>query len=619
MHFIQRFLDISHNHPESLAVIENSSEISYRELYERANRLASIIALTGTGNMVGVLMGKSIDYIVSILSIHMSGRIAVPLDSSYPIERLKQMITSVDLSLCLVNQQLNIELAKTLNEQTNQLCINELPMSPANNRDDEITIKLQDKIPSYVVFTSGTTGKPKPVVVPYQTLSTLISWMGKTHQPNGTTLLYATQGFDVSFQEIYSTLCYGGQLLIITDEQKKNLHTLIQLISLRSVTRLFLPTSMLIPFVTFGLHATQPLTDLMQIIVAGEQLKITPAIRQWFKSHSHCQLINHYGPSETHVVMEYQLEGEPNGWPDLPPIGQVIPGNIAYLLDEQFQPVSLGTIGQLYITGQSLALGYHQMKEQTLEKFVIHPKTQQIMYKTGDLCAQNNKGMFEYKGRCDRQFKVRGYRVDLKEIETTVTDSGLVEDCLVVAKQSGMTTLLILYFTAKSSTHDISLTLHAYLAERLPDYMLPSFYKKVTDIPLTQNGKVDIKRLPTIGGVRSQIPLPYVAPQSKLESALSDLAAACFGLDRIGVNDNFMDIGANSLTLISFLAELRYMLSHDFRQTELFEFPTIRLLCNHYQQLNNNNKEQLSNTIRPSNKRKTRTNAIQHIHGKKRG
>ncbi|MBD2806913.1 non-ribosomal peptide synthetase [Xenorhabdus sp. ZM] len=618
MHFIQRFLDIYQNHPESLAVIDNSSEISYRELYERANHLASIITLTGTGNMVGVLMEKSIDYIVSILAIHMSGRIVVPLDSSYPIERLKQMITSIDLSLCLVNQQLNIELAKILNEQTSQLCINELP-TLKNSRDDEITINWQNEIPAYVVFTSGTTGRPKPVVVPYQTLSTLISWMGKTHQPNGTTLLYAAQGFDVSFQEIYSTLCYGDKLLIITDEQKKDLHTLIQLISLRSVTRLFLPTSMLIPFVTFGLHATQQLTDLMQIIVAGEQLKITPAIRQWFKSHPRCQLINHYGPSETHVVMEYQLEGEPDSWPDLPPIGQVIPGNIAYLFDEQFQSVSLGTIGQLYIAGQSLALGYHQMKDQTLEKFVIHPKTQQRMYKTGDLCAQNNKGIFEYKGRCDRQFKIRGYRVDLKEIETTVTDSGLVEDCLVVAKQSDMTTLLILYFTAKSNTHDISLTLHSYLAERLPDYMLPSFYKKVTDIPLTQNGKVDIKRLPIIGGIRSQIPLHYVAPQSKLESTLSDLAATCFGLDKIGVNDNFMDVGANSLTLISFLAELRYMLSHDFRQTELFEFPTIRLLCNHYQQLDNNNKKQLSNTIRSSNKRRTRANAIQHIHGKKRG
>lgn len=577
MLFINRYINQVHETPQLPAVAGEMSEVSYKELYCRARRLAGILAGESSARMIGVVVSKSVEYIVTVLAIHLLGRTVVPLDGNYPVGRLKQMIASLDLSFCLVSHQHGIELTGMLQECTHLLHV-EGSIGSATE-EAELVVAVGDDTPAYVVFTSGTTGVPKPVLVPYRSLSTLIDWMAKASGSQGTTLLYAAQGFDVSFQEIYATLCCGDRLLIATDAHKKDLRALIEHLSAGKVTRLFLPTSMLIPLVKFALQEGRTLVDLKQVIVAGEQLKVTPAVRQWFKAHSHCRLINHYGPSETHVVMTCQLEDEPDGWPDLPPIGQVTPGSDAWLFDEQLQPVARGDCGQLHISGRSLALGYYRMPEQTEEKFITHPLTLERMYNTGDMCVLNEQAQYEYKGRRDRQYKVRGYRVELNEIEAAVTNSGLVDDCLVVALQTNLITSLVLYFAAHESDQDLSLSLHAHLAATLPEYMLPSFYKKIAAIPLTLNGKADTAKLPPISGLRSQLSSSYVAPKGPLQTLVCELAAECFGIDRLGVDDNFMAAGANSFTLMSLLAELRHVLGHSFRQTDLFEYPTPRLLC----------------------------------------
>jgi amino acid adenylation domain-containing protein len=614
MLFSERFIGAVNSDPEAIAILDASSRTSYRQLLDKVQRLAQQIVLASSEPMIGVLMEKGTDYIVSILAIHLLGRTVVPLDGSYPVKRLKQMIRILDLSLCLVNQKHNHELNAMLKQETSPLLINAYG---AGASSVNIRLTALDEVPAYVVFTSGTTGQPKPVMVPYRSLNTLVEWMVRESQPNGTTLLYAAQGFDVSFQEIYGTLCHGDCLLTLTETQKKDPHALIALLSSQAVTRLFLPTSMLIPFVSFGLYEAQPLAELTQIIVAGEQLKITPAVRQWFSAHPNCRLINHYGPSETHVVMVHQLDDEPQVWPDLPPIGHVTPASTAYLLDNCLEPVAQGHLGQLYISGRSLALGYYDMPTETAEKFVTHPQTQERMYNTGDICVLNEQGFYEYRGRRDRQHKVRGYRIELKEIEAAVTSSGLVDDCLLVARQSELTTLLILYFTALAPDQDISLRLHSHLAARFPAYMLPSFYSRISAIPLTPNGKVDTEKLPQVGGLRPQRLPRYVAPRSERESMVCALAASCFGLDRVGACDNFMDAGANSITLISLLAELRYVLGHDFRQTDLFEYPTPRLLCASYQHLQDA-QTPISPTV-PVHQKTRRAVAIQRSQKRKRG
>lgn len=614
MLFIERFIEAVSFTPQATALTEGVSSLSYHELHRRAQSLARTITSTSSGLMIGVLMEKSADYITSVLAVHLSGKTVVVIDSGYPAERLRQMIDSIDLSLCLINCGQRHELSVMLEQQTHCLRLDTLS---AVVTGADLCPSLLDETPAYVVFTSGTTGRPKPVIVPYRSLSTLVTWMVEPPQPAGTTLLYAAQGFDVSFQEIYSTLCHGDRLLIINDVQKKDLHVLTERLSVEAVTRLFLPTSMLIPFVTFDLHQGCRLAKLSQVIVAGEQLKITPAVRRWFGAHPQCCLLNHYGPSETHVVMEHRLTGDPQYWPDLPPIGQIVPGSTAFLLDEQMQQVCMGNPGQLYIAGSSVALGYHDMPEQTDEKFISHPYTVERIYDTGDICVLNLQGLYEYKGRRDRQYKVRGYRVELKELEAAVVDSSIVEDCVVVARESGQTTSLILYFTAQEHEPDLSLSLHTYLAARLPDYMLPSFYKRIPALPLTQNGKVDTAKLPEIGGVRSQQNSSYVAPQGKLESQICAVAATCFGLDRIGANDNFMEMGANSITLISLLAELRYALAHDFRQTDLFEFPTPRQMCECYQRTRN--ESPATTSVVSVGNRKLRSEAIRSAQGKRRG
>ncbi|MGZ9739250.1 non-ribosomal peptide synthetase [Pseudomonas sp. GNP012] len=615
MLFINRYLNQVRESPQFPAIADALSEVSYEELFCRARRLAWMLAGESSTGMIGVVVSRSVEYIVSVLAIHLLGRTVVPLDGNYPVIRLKQMITSIDLSLCLVSHQQTIELTGMLQECTHLLHIEDTIGGATG--EAEFMVAADDDTPAYVVFTSGTTGVPKPVLVPYRALSTLIDWMAKAKEPKGTTLLYAAQGFDVSFQEIYATLCYGDRLLIATDAHKKDLRALFDYLAAGKVTRLFLPTSMLIPLVKFGLQEGGTLVDLEQVIVAGEQLKVTPAVRQWFKAHPHCRLINHYGPSETHVVMIYQLEDEPGGWPDLPPIGQVTAGSDAWLFDEQLKPVARGDCGQLYISGRSLALGYFRMPEQTEEKFITHPFTQERMYNTGDMCVLNKQAQYEYKGRRDRQCKLRGYRVELKEIEAAVANSGLVDDCLVVALQTNLITSLVLYFAAHESDQDLSLSLHAHLAATLPEYMLPSFYKKIAAIPLTLNGKADTAKLPPISGLRSQLSSSYVAPRGQLQTLVCELAAECFGIDRLGVDDNFLEAGANSFTLMAFLAELRHVLGHSLRQTDLFEYPTPRLLCGIVQR-----SKQVPESKVPVvsvTQRKLRSAAIHSVHGKKRG
>ncbi|MBV4510177.1 non-ribosomal peptide synthetase [Pseudomonas sp. SWRI22] len=615
MLFIERFMKTAASTPDIMALKDGHSNLSYHEVYNLAANLAKTISSVTSEKMIGILIPKSIDYIISVLAVHLSGKTVVTLDGDYPIERLQQMIDSIALRFCLINSTQPQELNSLIEQNAQCLCIDNL-LSSVKNRDWRDPEALVDETPAYVVFTSGTTGRPKPVSVPYRSLTALVDWMLNSPPP-GTTLFYAAQGFDVSFQEIYSTLCHGGCLWIISDRQKKDLHILTEQLTEKAVTRLFLPTSMLIPFVTFNLHKGGQLSSLSEVIVAGEQLKVTPAVRQWFEAHPQCCLVNHYGPSETHVVMEHRLTGRPQNWPNLPPIGRVVPGSKAFLLDEQMREVSTGSPGQLYIAGDSVALGYHNMPEQTEEKFVSHPSTLERMYETGDICVVNSQGVYEYRGRRDRQYKVRGYRVELKEIEAAVAESGMIEDCVVVAKTSGQTTSLILYYTVRANGTDVSLTLHSYLADHLPDYMLPSFYKSMPALPLNRNGKIDTSKLPEIGGLRSQLNSVYVPPQGELESHICSVAANCFGLDRMGANDNFMEVGANSITLISFLAELRYALAHDFRQTDLFEYPTPRQLCACYQRALSYSSGPLPKVS--VDKHKLRSHTIRSVQSKRRG
>ena len=578
MLFIRRFMQQVCSTPHAPAVVEEGLAVTYLELYQRADDLANSIRAKTDGMMVGIIMDKSADYIVSIVAIHLSGRTAVPLDRGYPTERLRQMISAVDLALCLINRSTRALAQTLLEEQILFLCtdpprsIHAIPVCA----DHHPVVTGEEA--AYVIFTSGTTGRPKPVLVPYRSLTALVSWMVESPQPPGCTLLYAALGFDVSLQEIYSALCQGDRLLIISEAHRRDLHELTARMSAEAVTRLFLPTSMLIPLVTFDLFQQCELPALAQVIVAGEQLKITPAVRQWFQVHPRCQLINHYGPSETHVVMEYRLAGVPADWPDLPPIGHVVPGSTACLLDDDLQPVAPGSPGQLYVGGPCLALGYFGLPEETAERFIRHSGTGESLYSTGDTCVLNAHGLYEYKGRRDQQCKIRGYRVELKEIEAAAVDSGLVDDCLVVARTFGVTTSLILYFTAGDGRQDISLSMHAHLASRLPEYMLPAFYKKIVAIPLTRNGKANTAELPPVGGLRSRLPLTYVAPHGEVEALICAVTADCLGLDRVGATDNFMALGASSITLISLVAELRHALERDLRQTDLFEFPSPRQL-----------------------------------------
>ena len=273
---------------------------------------------------------------------------------------------------------------------------------------------------AYVLFTSGSTGEPKGVTMPHRSLANLVRWQNQrsSGMVGGVTLQYAPLSFDVSFQEIFSTLCGGGTLRLVAEPNRRDLPALVRLVAEDAVERVFLPFVALQAFAEAALIAELPMPALRVVVSSGEQLRITPEIRKWCRANPQLLLENQYGPTETHVVTSYTLSGPPQDYPTLPPIGRPIDGVTVQLLDQDGRPVSDGATGEIWLGGTCLAHGYEQRADLTAERFSTVNGIR--MYRTGDLGTQLPSGEIVYLGRTDRQVKVRGFRVECAEVENAV-------------------------------------------------------------------------------------------------------------------------------------------------------------------------------------------------------
>ncbi len=566
--------------PEAIAVELGDQRVSYRALNERATRIAHRLRRLGVGpeSLVGLCVNRTPDAIAAILGILASDGAYVPLDPTYPRQRLASMLDDAEVRVVITERSLLPVLPPLRAELL-------LLDDEANGLDDEPEGTLErlsfESNLAYVLYTSGSTGRSKGVAMPHGPVVNLLRWQIENLIPPGParTLHFASLSFDVSFQEICSTLCSGGTLIIVPEALRRDPPGLARLLVEREVERAYLPPIVLEHLAEASLRLSLPPLRLRQIITAGEALRISRSIAAFVAQLEGCVLQNQYGPTETHVVTAFTLPSPLEL--GLPSIGRPIANVEAHLLDDRLRPVAAGEIGELYFGGACVARGYLRRPELSSERFLADPTGGPgRLYKTGDRARLLPDGTLEFLGRNDHQVKIRGHRVELGEIEAALAEHPRVKQAVVTTRENeGGDKRLVAYVVPSdpASSFDAS-ELRAHLRERLPGPLLPSEIVKIDAIPLLPNGKTDRASLPE---PPSSSERPFTAPRTEVEQLLAGIWAEVLGLDRVGVDDDFLSLGGHSLHAGQIVARAAAALAVELPPNALFEAPTVALLAAH--------------------------------------
>ena len=566
--------------PQALALVFGEESLSYLELNERANRLAHYLIEQGVKpeQLVPVCIGRSLDMITGILGILKAGGVYVPVDPEYPAERISFMLQDSGAELLLSNKESRARLGDTEGQRIIEVDGAAAAAISSQAATNPTTTGIADQL-VYVIYTSGSTGRPKGVQMGQQGMVNLLHWQQKQFSGKHRRVLqFASLTFDVSFQEIFSTLCFGSSLYLIEENRRKDMSAMLQDISRYNITHLFVPYIVLKSLVEYaGTLSSVPALP-QEIIVAGEQLKLTEDIRR-LVTQSGIKLVNQYGPTEAHVVSSYTIDTA--DLKTLPPIGKPVDNTRLYVLNSYQELCPVGVPGELYIGGVQVARGYLNRPELTAEKFISDPFSREgsgRLYKTGDLARWLPQGNLEYLGRIDDQVKVRGYRIELGEIESVIQQSGLVNQGVVVAKEDPNGYKRLIGYVVASKGFDKE-ALMQYLNTSLPEYMVPAIWVELKSLPVTPNGKVDKKALPEAD--ISQKSNEYVAPSTEMEKKLTSIWQELLGLERVGIHDNFFELGGHSLMVMRVVAHIKKNLLLSIPVHAIFQFSTIYELSNY--------------------------------------
>lgn len=563
---------VSESAPDEVAVAYNGTLISYAELNRRSDRFAAqLINSYPDTPIVGVSTTRSVEMVVRVVGILKAGRYYLPVDKTYPEARIAQIFRDSHVSVvaCPTDE---IEFFNALGVSA----IGNGEAAVSRGSDGAATAPIG----GYILYTSGSTGTPKGVQMGETALINLLDWQRKNSVAAvGTkTLQFAPLTFDVSFQEIFSTLTTGGTLYLVDDNLRLNPQALLEFIQEKEINRLFLP------FV-----ALQMLTDtasflsvfpdsIQEIMTAGEQLKITPQVRQFFAHISGAKLHNQYGPTEAHVVSALTLTGAPDQWPELPGIGVPIDNVDLFILNDQFELVS-NQAAELYIGGVCLAEGYLNKPDLTAERFFEwqHPEKGPIrVYRSGDLARYLTNGEIEFLGRIDNQVKIRGHRVELGEIEALLIQQPTIRDAVVAAiGKDTQDRKLVAYVHVDEPTEADIVAIQRVLRGKLPDYMLPTAIVPLDAFPKTSSGKVDRKSLPVPIFKRPELDVLYAEPRTELQKKLVGIWFDLLNIDRIGIDDNFFELGGNSLLAQKSIVTLKRQHQIDLPITKLYQYGTV--------------------------------------------
>ena len=571
--------------PDQLAVECGNECLSYRTLDQRANHLAGLLQEMGVGPdvPVAICLPRSLDMTIAVLGALKAGGAYLPLDPGYPTERLAFMLADARPAVVLAHSSTVVQLARA-----------DMPIVRVDAAGSRLSA-VREQAPArasgpdhlaYIIYTSGSTGRPKGVAMVHRALLNLLDWQAQASSCDAgdKTLQLAPLSFDVSFQEMFSTWATGGTLVLTDEETRADPARLLEQVNRTSVRRLFLPFVALQQLAEVAVRRGPLPVGLREVITAGEALRVTRHLVEFFQHLPNCSLQNQYGPSETHVVTAYTLSGKPEDWPALPPIGRPLPNVRVAILDETGHPVAPGTEGELHIGGVALARGYLGRPDLTEQRFVPEEAgdLRARRYRTGDLVRQRPDGELEFLGRADDQVKLRGYRIELGEIEVALAEHPEVAQAAVAVREDEPgNKRLVAYLVTTSGQPAASADLRRHLQKRLPEYMVPATFVTLPGLPRTPSGKVDRRALPRPTGERPALDAAFETPQGQVEKTVVGIWCRLLGLDRVGANDNFFDLGGTSLLAVQSVLALREALGRDIPVVRLFQFPSARTLARH--------------------------------------
>jgi amino acid adenylation domain-containing protein len=565
--------------PDAIALVCGDTVLSYRELLERADRLAGQLRSAGVGPEVpvAICLPRSAGMAVAALAVLRAGGAYLPLDPKQPFTRLEYMLSDARARLVITDPRT----ASLLNEAGRPAGVLTagatrltLPAGMLASRDTA-QAALRPANTAYIVYTSGSTGAPKGVMIEHRALANLVTAVRAQLllTAKDRVLQYVSFGFDAAVADVFSTWATGAELHIAGEFERLGDALLARLRDSR-ISHVLLP-----PAAVMSLPSGQDvLPDLRTLVVGGEQFPPELAGR-W--SAAGRTVINAYGPTETTVyaTMAEIVPGEQVT------IGAPLANTRAYILDSRLSPVPVGVVGEVYLAGRGVGRGYAHRPGLTAERFVANPfgPPGSRFYRTGDLARYTPEGTLIFQGRSDGQVKVRGFRIELGEIEAIIAAHPGVEAAAVAAHGTGDHRRLVAYVTGRSGSPPDTAELRAWLAERLPGYMLPEAVLPLDGLPTSRSGKIDRARLPMPPSARPELAQSFAAPATPAQRRLASIWKRVLGLNQIGIYDNFFDLGGNSVRLLAVLAALKDPGSLDARDditlVDLFQYPNIAALA----------------------------------------
>ena len=556
--------------PQARALEFAGQAMSYDDLNRRANQLAHYLRELGVGpdTLVAIMLERSAEMLVALVAVLKSGGAYLPLEPSYPRERLALMLEDAKAKVVLTQSHLTgllPEIGATI------VCLDQCREVIEQLSEENPGRLADDDNVAYVIYTSGTTGQPKGVMVRHGGLRNLVAAQLETfHIPSEDRILqFASLGFDASIFEITLALCSGATLYVSEREALLG-PPLVQLLRDRAITTATLPPSVL------AVLPSEQLAALRTIIVAGEACPAA-LVAQWASGGR--RFFNAYGPTEATV---WATVAQCFAGSRQPPIGRPIPGAQIYLLDQSMQPAPVGVPGELFIGGEGIVRGYLGRPDLTAAKFIPHPFADQPgarLYRTGDLARYLPDGQLEFLGRLDRQVKIRGFRIELGEVESVLRQHPAVQDMfLTVREDTPGRRWLVAYVVPKPETVCQVTELRSFLADRLPDHMAPSAFVLLEELPLNTHGKVDQRQLPAPEPFHTKGGGEYMAPRTEVEKVLSRIWAEVLNVERVSIEDNFFALGGDSILSLQLITQAHRAGLH-FTPRQLFQYQTIAELA----------------------------------------
>lgn len=598
--------------PDNLAATFEDKSITYRELHQQSNQVAHLLSKVGIkpNEFVALILNRSIDMIIGQLGVLKAGGAYIPIDPTYPYERIKYMLKDCGAKIILT-QACHADLSNTpdienvndcliLDEEEPQLKESGFKILNKKHISDQPTSNLlsisdpEDLM--YMIYTSGSTGKPKGVMVRHRNFCNFIYYVQREFKIGFKErfALITSYSFDMTLTSNWVPFVCGGSLHILSEEKTQNIEQLINFLSEKQITFLNITPShfSLIANAMNYYETNVKLKDNMKIVLGAEIIN-TSDLNMWLEHYPMHRFINEYGPTETTVASTFfpiPINSENKCELHKVPIGKPIYNTQIYILNDEMKPCMVGVAGHMYIAGDGVSKGYWNKPEKTGAAFIPNPfknNPDEKMYKTGDMARFLEDGNIEFLGRKDHQVNLRGYRIELGEIENTLAGYEAISESVVTLRKNKDGQLSLVAFYTLSPEKELSVVaLRDYLSQKLPDYMVPVYFHYLEKMPLTASGKVNRNTLPDITvEARPELKNQYVAPSTKLEKKIGEIWGNILGTHGLGIHDNFWEVGGDSLRAMRLIQAMRKEGFADFALRDAFDYPTVTAMVEHIDEI----------------------------------